>query len=100
MQKFQVGDNVIVTAGKDKGKKGKITKVLEGGMAVVVQGANIYKKHVKPQDQKPGGVIEKERPLAAAKIAILGGSGKPTRVAFKKTSAGKYRIDRKTGKKL
>lgn len=100
MKKFKVGDKVLVTAGKDKGKKGEITRTLPRINKVVVKGVNIYKKHVKPTDDKPGGIMEIERPLPTANIMVLTEDGKPTRVGFKATKAGKYRISKKTGKKL
>lgn len=100
MKKFKVGDKVLVTSGKDKGKKSEITKILHQEDRVVVKGINIYKKHVKPTDNKPGGIMEIERPLPTSKIMVLGEDGKPTRVGFKSTKAGKYRVSKKTGKKI
>lgn len=100
MQKFQKGDKVIITAGKDKGRKGKILKVFPEKDRVTVKGLNLYKKHVEPKENQPGGIVEIERPIPTASIMILDKEGNPTRVGFKTTDAGKYRISKKTGKKL
>lgn len=70
--KFRVGDKVKITGGKDKGKEGKIKQVLPKKDRVVVEGVNKYKRHLKPrQTGGSGQVIERERPLPAAKIAIV-----------------------------
>lgn len=100
MKKFKAGDKVLVTAGKDKGKKGKITKVLPKKDRVIVKDINLFKKHVKSTQDKPGGIIEKERSLPTANIMILEAADKPTRVGFKVTKSGKTRISRKTGKAI
>lgn len=99
MKKFKKGDKVIITSGKDKGKKGEITIVLPKDDRVVVKGINIYKKHVKPTDSKPGGILEIERPLYTSKIMLLEGDV-PTRTGMKTTKAGNYRISKKSGKKI
>ena len=99
MRKFKVGDQVLVTAGKDKGRKGKIIKVLANNY-VVVKGVNLYKKHLKPREGQAGGIVEIERPLSPAKIMILTKDGQPTRVGFKLISTGKVRIAKKTGEEL
>ncbi len=104
MKKFKRGDTVIITSGKDKGKKGEIIRILPSQDKVVVKGLNLYKKHLKPRENKPGGVVEIERPLPTAKIMLLdgggGGTGKPTRVGLTRNKAGVYRVSKKTGKKL
>lgn len=83
--KFKVGDQVLITAGKDRGKKGKIEAVIPKERAVLVAGVNIYKRHLKPQGQdKPGGIIDITKPLSVAKIALIcPACGKPTRVGYK-----------------
>lgn len=71
MQKILKGDQVIVVAGKDKGKKGTILQVLEG--KVVVEGLNMVKKHQKPNPMRniAGGIIEKEMPIDISNVAIF-----------------------------
>ena len=101
--KFKKGDEIIVTIGKDKGKKGKIEKVFPKSQKVLVTGINLYKKHLKPQGQgKPGGIIDITKPLDTAKIALIClRCGKPTRVGYQieegnqKETLSKLRICRK-----
>lgn len=82
--KFKKGDEVLVTTGKDRGRRGKIEAVLPREQAVLVSGVNIYKRHLKPRGQdKPGGIIDITKPLAVAKIALICPKcGKPTRVGY------------------
>jgi len=99
MKKFKKGDQVLVTAGKDKGVTGEIIKVISKRDAVVVKGANMYKKHRKPTQNTPGGVVSLERPLATAKVMLVEG-GKPVRVGFKRDKKGSTRVSKKSGKTL
>lgn len=97
--KFQVGDRVLVTAGKDKGIKSEITRVVPKEGTVVVKGANIYTKHVKPYGDRAGEMRKVERPLAVAKVAILNDKDQPDRIGYKVMTDGrKERIFKKTGK--
>lgn len=100
--KFKKGDEIIVTIGKDKGRKGKIEAVFPRSNAVVIAGINTYKRHMKRRDEKhPGGIIEKPRPLDVGKFALLCPKcGKATRVGFVVTSQEKYRICKKCEAKL
>lgn len=95
--KFKKSDEVIITGGKDKGKKGKIEKLLHKKNAVVLPGLNIYKRHLKKKDEKnPGGIIEFSRPVPVGNIALLCPKcGKPTRLGFKIQTDKKVRICRK-----
>jgi len=68
---FKVGDKVVVIAGKDKKKEGKITKVLKAENKVVVEGINVVKKHVKPNGQAEGSIVEMEAPIHASNVMIL-----------------------------
>jgi large subunit ribosomal protein L24 len=97
MQKIKIGDTVKITAGKDKNQTGKVELVLPKTREVVVAGKNLYKKHVKPQGQnKPGGIIERPRPLSFAKVVIICPKcNKPTRSGFKVGKDSKHRICRK-----
>jgi large subunit ribosomal protein L24 len=83
MKKFKKGDVVLVTGGKDKGKSGEILKVLPKKDSVIVKGANLYKKHVKPTQNTQGGVVSRERPLSTGKISHVE-NGKQVRFAQRK----------------
>ena len=100
--KFKKGDTVIVTIGKDKGKKGKIEKVMPDKGAVLVAGVNLYKRHLKKRDERqPHGIVELPRPLAVAKIALVcPACGKPTRAGFLLARTEKVRICRKCQQKI
>ena len=100
--KIRKGDTVIVTAGKDKGKKGKVEKTLPKEHAVVVAGVNMYKRHMGKRDEKrPGGIIDFSRPLRIANVAVVCPSCKqPTRVGFLVAKDGRVRICRKCESKL
>ena len=71
--KIRQNDEIIVLAGKDKGKTGKVTKVLVEDSKVFVEGVNLVKKHQKPvpQLQQPGGIVEKEAPIHVSNVAIV-----------------------------
>lgn len=84
--KFRAGDEVIVICGKDKGKRGTITRVHTDTARVVVENVNVVKKHQKgnPQMNQPGGIIEKEMPIDCSNVAIFNpATGKGDRVGFK-----------------
>lgn len=97
--KLKKGDEVIVIAGKDKGKKGSITKVLPADMRVIVGGVNKVKKHQKPSREGAGGIVEKELPLHASNVMLVDPkSGKPTRVGYKTLEDGsKVRFAKDSG---
>lgn len=96
--KFKVGDSVIVTSGKDKGKKSTITRVLPKLETVVVEGVNLYVKHMKPMGERAGQRVTRERPMATAKIAILNDKGQVDRIGYKINKDGsKDRVYKKTG---
>lgn len=89
--KIRKGDEVIVLAGKDKGKRGTVLQMVDDGR-VVVDSVNLAKKHVKPNPQagEPGGIVEKEMPLDASNVAIFNAaSGKADRVGFKLLDDGR-----------
>jgi len=93
--KIRRDDEVIVLAGKDKGKTGKVTKVLVAKGKVFVEGVNLIKKHTKPvpQLQQPGGIIEKEAPIDVSNVAILNpATGKADRVGFRFEDGKKVRF--------
>ena len=93
--KIRRDDEVIVLAGKDKGKTGKVTKVLVEDSKVFVEGVNLIKKHQKPvpQLQQAGGIVEKEAPLHVSNVAILNPTtGKADRVGFRVEDGKKVRF--------
>jgi large subunit ribosomal protein L24 len=98
--KFKVGDKVLVTAGKDKGKRSTITQVLPKKNKVVVANVNLYTKHIPPMPalDRPGDRVRQERPIYTAKIAIINDQGEPDRIGYRVTEDGvKTRIFKKTG---
>lgn len=100
--KLKIGDEVLVTAGKDKGRKGKIDKIFPGQARVRVPGINVYKKHVKGLGQEKGGIVEFSRPLPLSAVALLCPKcGKQTRIAWRIDKSGeKARICAKCQKAL
>ena len=100
--KFKKGDEIIVTIGKDKGRKGKIETVFPKENTVIVPGVNMYKRHTKRRDEKhPGGIIEKPRAITTAKIALVCPKcGKQTRIGYSVTGKDKYRVCKKCEAKI
>ena len=102
MNRIKKGDEVIVTAGKDKGKRGDVVRVT--GDKVIVSNVNIVKRHTKPNPQanQPGGVIEREAPIHASNVMLFNpASGKGERVAFKTLEDGrKLRVFRSSGEAI
>jgi large subunit ribosomal protein L24 len=93
--KIRSNDEVIVIAGKDKGKTGKVTQVLTSEDKVIVEGINVVKKAVKPNPQlgEQGGLIDKEMPLNVSNVAILNPTtGKADRVGFRVEDGKKVRF--------
>lgn len=72
MNKIRKGDEVVVIAGKDKGKRGTVRRVLPQDDKVVVENINMVKRHTKgnPMQGTPGGIIEKEMPIEASNVAL------------------------------
>ncbi len=102
--KFKVkkGDEVVVIAGKEKGKKGKIVKILTQEARVIVGGVNMVKRHSKPSRTGAGGITEKEAPLHVSNVQLVDPkSGKPTRVGYKQLEDGtKVRVARRSGETI
>ncbi len=72
MQRLHSGDQVEVTAGKDRGKRGRVMRVINGDNAVVVEGVNIVKRHQRPMPpMQPGGIIEMPAPLAESNLMVV-----------------------------
>ncbi|MEI5640276.1 MULTISPECIES: 50S ribosomal protein L24 [unclassified Pseudoalteromonas] len=101
--KIRRDDEVIVLAGKDKGKRGKVLSVVTETGRVFVEGVNIIKKHQKPvpQLQQAGGVIEKEASVDVSNVAIFNQeTGKADRVGFRFEDGKKVRFFKSTGKTI
>ena len=99
MLKIKRDDEVIILAGKDKGKRGKVRKVLDNNK-LIVAGVNMVKKHTKPNPQAgvAGGIVEKEAPIQVSNVAIFNpGSNKADRVGFKVDGDTKVRIFKSSG---
>lgn len=96
--KFKVGDTVLITSGKEKGKKGEITRVLPQENTVVVKGMNLFTRHVKPMAGRSGQKVVSERPLSVAKVAHVNEAGVADRIGFTVAKDGtKVRIFKKSG---
>jgi len=103
MRKIRKGDDVIVIAGKDKGKRGSVARVVSSDR-IVVDGVNMVKRHTKgnPNQGVPGGIIEKEAPLQVSNVMIFNSAtGKGDRVGFKTLEDGnKTRIFKSSGESV
>lgn len=95
--KILKGDKVKILIGKDKGRDGVVLKSFPKKNQVLVKDINIFKKHVKPTQNKAGGIIEKERALLVSKVALICPQcQKTTRVGYQIDKAGdKYRVCKK-----
>jgi large subunit ribosomal protein L24 len=102
MNRIRKGDQIIVIAGADKGKKGEVVRV--AGDRVVVQNINIIKRHTKPNPQagQAGGIVEREAPIHISNVMLLNSaSGKGERVGFKVLENGrKVRVFRSSGEAI
>ena len=100
--KLKKGDEVIVLAGKDKGKTGKIVKVMPKQMKAIVSEINKVKKNQKPDNNQPGGIIEKDMPLHISNVAFYDpSSNKGIRIGFAFNKDGKkMRVNKKSGKEI
>jgi large subunit ribosomal protein L24 len=97
--RIQKGDKVMVIAGKDKGKQGKILSVDKKENKVLVEGVNKVKRHVKPgKVSKEGGIITMEKPIDASNVMYLDEkTGKPVRLGSRIIDGKDYRINKRTG---
>ena len=102
MTKLKQGDNIIVTAGKDKGKKGKVVKIFPDTDRVLIDGVNVVKKHQKPtQQSQHGQIVEKSLPIHLSNVMIADPkTGKPTRIGIEKKDGKRVRIAKKSGTQL
>ncbi len=96
--RIRKGDNVLVIAGRDKGKTGEVLRVLPTESRAVVRGVNVVRKHQRQTASAQGGIITKELPIHISNIALTDASGKATRVGFRTVDGGrKVRFAKRTG---
>jgi large subunit ribosomal protein L24 len=97
--KIKKGDSVIVLTGKDKGRKGTVTKVMPDAERVIIAGINMVQRHTRPSQGKPqGGIINKEASIHISNVAAADPkTGKPTRVGFKIEGEKKLRFAKASG---
>lgn len=95
-------DEVIVTAGSDKGTRGRVVQVLTGQDRVIVEGVNVRRKHVKPTQSNPqGGVVSVSMPIHISNVSPVDKNKKATRVRFETNKDGeKVRVAATTGETL
>ena len=100
--KIKKGDQVIVIAGKDKGKHGEVLRVIPSENRVVVQGVGVVTKHTRPSMTNQGGLVKQEAPIHVSNVAHVDPkSNEATRVSFKTLEDGtKVRIARKSGEQI
>jgi large subunit ribosomal protein L24 len=106
--KVRSGDQVQVMAGKDSGKRGRVLRVEPGRERVYVEGLNMVKRHMRPQQvadtrqgQTVGGVIEREGPIHVSNVMLLDPKdSKPTRVGIERENGKRYRVAKRSGTRL
>ena len=99
--KLKKGDDVIVLVGKDKGKTGKIVKMFPKQMKAIVSEINRVKKNQKPDNNQPGGIIDKEMPIHISNLAFYDSElKKAVRIGFKINNNKKTRINKSSGKEI
>jgi large subunit ribosomal protein L24 len=102
MAKIKRDDEVIVLAGKDKGKRGKVRRVLDDSR-LVVSGINMVKKHMRPNPQMgvQGGIVEREAPIQVSNVAIFNpATNKADRVGYKVEDGAKVRVFKSSGEAI
>ena len=99
MQRIRKGDDVIVLAGRDKGKRGEVMSVFPKEDRAIVQGINVVKRHTKPSQTTQGGMVSKELSIHLSNLALIDPkTNEPTRVGYKLQEDGtKVRYAKKSG---
>ena len=96
--KIKKGDQVVILSGDDKGKNGEVVKAMPKEGKVIVSGVNLVKRHTKPSQTTPGGIVTKEAPVHISNVALVDSkSGKATKVGYKTVDGKKVRVARKSG---
>ena len=100
--KIKKGDQVLITSGKDRGRKGKVLETFPGQNRLVVEGINMKKKHVRPKKSgEKGQIVRFPAPLHISNVKLIcRNCGKPTRIGFKIVNKKKYRICKKCGQAI
>ena len=99
--KLKKGDEVIVLTGKDKGKTGKIVKMIPKQMKAIVSEINRDKKNQKPDNNQPGGIIDKEMPMHISNLSFYDPSiKKAIKIGYKLENNKKIRINKSSGKEI
>lgn len=100
--KIKKGDTVLIISGKDRGRKGKVLEVFPQDGRLVVEGINLVKKHRRPrQEKEKGQVIELAKPIDASNVKIVCPKcGRASRLGYRLTKEGKYRICKKCGQEI
>jgi large subunit ribosomal protein L24 len=97
MQKIKKGDNVVILAGKDKGRTGEVIQVMPKEDRAVVRGINMIKRHQRQTQTQEAGIINKEASIHLSNVAVVAKDGKPTRVGFSVIDGKKVRVAKRTG---
>jgi large subunit ribosomal protein L24 len=92
----KTGDSVLIIAGDHKGEQGKIVKVFTLENKAIVEGMNMVKRHVRPNAQVPGGIIEKEAPIHISNLMLVDANGEASRVSRQELNGKKVRVSKKT----
>ena len=101
MLRIRKDDTVVVLTGRDKGKSGKVVKVMPKESRVIVQGVNVVKRHTRARPGQPGGVVEKELAIHVSNVAHQDPKdGKPTRVGFRTVDGRKLRFAKRSGEMI
>lgn len=93
---IKTGDTVLIIAGDHKGEQGKITKIFTLESKAVVEGMNMVKRHVRPNAQVPGGIIQKEAPIHISNLMLVDANGSASRISRKELNGKKVRVSKKT----
>ena len=99
--KIKKNDEVVVISGKYKGVKGKVLQARPEESRVVVEGVNRHKWHIKPTQEKPGHIVDREAPIHVSNVALIDPkTKKATRVGYKMEGDKKVRVSKKSGTKI
>ncbi|MBL7155268.1 MAG: 50S ribosomal protein L24 [Candidatus Portnoybacteria bacterium] len=100
--KIKKGDTVLIISGKDKGKKAKVLEAFPGQNKIVVEGVNIAKRHRRPRREKEKGqIVEVPKPIDISNVKLICPKcSQPTRLGYRLTEKGKYRICKKCGQEI
>ena len=99
--KIKKGDEVVVISGKYKGVKGKVLQVRPAESRVVVEGVNRHKWHIKPTQEQPGHIVDREAPIHVSNVALIDPkTKKATRAGYKMEGDKKVRVSKKSGTQI